>query len=155
MLSDWHQSTPGLTVRDVIDRVNKWLKDDVVDREIWTELQPLVDFELPDLPVLSNKPKIPPKPKHLEPKKSTRQPGPVKPKTPPKPKHLTLKSSTVPPVKPIIPPKPVHLGLSNSTRSPVKPTIPPKPKGSTRQLRPQSGILQLPEESKTLQRNYE
>ena len=124
----WHQSTPGLTVSDVIDRVNKWLKNDVIDREIWTEIQPLVDFEFPGLPELTDKPKIPPKPKHLKPKRSARQLVPLKPKTPPKPKHLKIESSTVPP---------------------VKPAIPPKPKGSTRQPRPQSGILQLPEESKT------
>ena len=65
-----------MTVRDVIDRVNKWLNDGIIDVEIWKELQPLVDFELPDLPALPGKPKISPKPKHLKLKGSIRHLGP-------------------------------------------------------------------------------
>ena len=58
------------------------------------ELQPLTDFELPELPVLPVKPKIPPKPKHLKLKSSTKQPVQAKPIIPPKPKDLVLKGST-------------------------------------------------------------
>ena len=40
----------GLTVRDVIDRVHEWLKEDIVDREVWNSVHDLIDFDPPALP---------------------------------------------------------------------------------------------------------
>ena len=40
----------GLTVRDVIDRVHEWLKEDIVDREVWSSVRDLIDFDPPALP---------------------------------------------------------------------------------------------------------
>ena len=50
MLRYWNQSTAGLTVQHVIDRVKKWLNEDMIDRHVWTSVQNLVDLDLPQLP---------------------------------------------------------------------------------------------------------
>ena len=36
----------------MIDRVKKWWKEDMIDRHIWTNIQSLVDYDLPDLPTV-------------------------------------------------------------------------------------------------------
>ena len=50
VLRFWYESTIGLTVRDVVDRVHEWLKEDIVDREVWNSVQDLIDFDPPALP---------------------------------------------------------------------------------------------------------
>ena len=37
-------------MRDVVDRVHEWLKEDIVDREVWNSVQDLIDFNPPALP---------------------------------------------------------------------------------------------------------
>ena len=49
VLRFWYESTIGLTVRDVVDRVHEWLKEDMVDREVWNSVLDLIDFDPPAL----------------------------------------------------------------------------------------------------------
>ena len=37
-------------MRDVIDRIHEWLKEDIVDREVWNSVQDLIGFDPPALP---------------------------------------------------------------------------------------------------------
>ena len=42
----WFDSAVGLTVKDVIDRVKKWIIKGLIDQPIWTKLQEIVNMDL-------------------------------------------------------------------------------------------------------------
>ena len=42
----WFDSAVGLTVKDVTDRVKKWIIKGLIDQQIWTKLQEIVNMDL-------------------------------------------------------------------------------------------------------------
>ena len=46
----WDQATVSLTVGRVIDKVKEWVKKGLVDKQVWQDLDGLLNFDIIDSP---------------------------------------------------------------------------------------------------------
>ena len=46
----WNQATVSLTVGRVIDRVKEWVKKGLVDKQVWQDLDGLLNFDIINSP---------------------------------------------------------------------------------------------------------